>query len=220
MVKPWITGPEFHKASPAFRPVVSASPAVVAGTPPTRVRITTPNTMPVGLVATFSPTGSVSGGVKRVAGTQTVTTTVDLQFSKVLPLTWMASVMKIGDLAPNQRYSAYASDADSFVMQLNAAITLTHENGAWHIPAFDTTQYTVNVGFGLGTTYIGWAFSLECQPLTAITLGAGSYELVKWNGQEQIGDPVVPTTQGDWVMPMGFAYTLTFDASGNGVLTQ
>ncbi len=48
---------------------------------------------------------------------------------------------------------------------------------------------------------------------------AGSYDLVRSNGQEQIGDPVVPD-KGDWAMPMGYTYTLKFDSSGNGTLVR
>jgi hypothetical protein len=216
----WITRTQLENADRIFQPVVVRLPvAAVVGAAPTTVWITTPNTLEVDLVATFSPATPISSGVRRVAGTQTITSTVDLDFGKALPLNWMASVLKKGDLAPNQAYFIYVSDMDDFVMPLNADITLKHQNGAWQIPAYDTLQYTVNVGFGLGATYIGWGYSLACQPNQTLIVKAGSYELVRSNGQEQIGDPVV-ANQGDWAMPMGFTYTLAFDGSGNGVLTR
>lgn len=220
--EPWITGTQLENANRIFEPVVARPPAarvVGAPPPPTTVWITTPNLMEVDLVATFSPAVPISGGVKRVAGTQTITSSVDLVFSNALPLNWMASAWKNGDIAPNQATLLYQSDTDDFVMPLNAAITLKHNNGAWQIPAFDALQYTVNVGFGLGATFIGWGYSVPCNPNQALIVKAGSYELVRWNGQEQVGDPVA-AAQGDWVMPMGHTYTLAFDTSGNGVLTR
>jgi hypothetical protein len=144
---------------------------------------------------------------------------VELDFSKVLTLYWMASVLKAGELAPNQAYFPYSSDKDSFTLQLNRYITTTHENGAWQTPEYDTREYTVNVGFGLGTNYISWGYSVPCSPQQRLILEVGSYELVRSDGQEEIGDPVTPN-KGDWVMPMGRTYTLVFDSSGNGVLTR
>jgi hypothetical protein len=131
----------------------------------------------------------------------------------------MASVLKEGDIAPNQACFIYSSDMDNFILRPNEYITLTRRDGAWQIPEYDTREYTVNVGFGLGMKYICWGYSVPCQPQRSLNLKAGSYELVRSDGHEQIGDPVAPDP-GDWTMPMGYSYTLAFDSCGNGVLTR
>lgn len=185
----------------------------------TIVWITSPYDQGIELVATFSPITLDPNGISIVAGLQTVNTNVEVNFTEVLPLNWMASVLKKGDLSPNQAYYTYSSDLDSFTLPLNRYITLTHENGAWQIPRYDAREYVVNVGFGLGREYICWGYSVLCSPLTTRALGAGSYRLVRSDGHEQIGDPVAPD-QGDWSMPMGYTYTLAFDSCGNGILTR
>jgi hypothetical protein len=50
-------------------------------------------------------------------------------------------------------------------------------------------------------------------------VSAGSYELARSNGAEQIGDPVVIQGTSVWYMPLSDSYLLAFDAYGNGTLT-
>ncbi|WP_257169106.1 hypothetical protein [Bradyrhizobium sp. SRS-191] len=214
-----ITKSQLENANPFFQPATApALPPPATAVTPTRVWISTEN-IEIDLVATFLPARPEPNGVARVAGLQTVTSNVAIDFSAVLPLYWMASVLKNGELAPNTSYFAYSSDDDTFRLVLNTAITVTHSKDGWSIPAYDSQQYTVNVGFGVGATYIAWGYSIQCTPQTRLVVKAGSYELVRSNGTEVIGDPV-PTGSTSWPMPMGHDYTLKFDSRGNGVLTQ
>ncbi len=206
-----ITKTQRKNANNFFSPVL-ASPSTI-------VYITSPYDQEIELVATFSPAVPISSGVRRVAGQQTVDTSVLINFSQVLTLYWMASVLKKGDLSPNQSCQIYSSDQDVFIMQLNKYITLNHDQQGWNIPVYDAQEYVVNVGFGLGMEYISWGYSIPCSPTMILDVKAGSYDLVRSNGQEQIGDPVVPD-KGDWAMPMGYTYTLKFDSSGNGTLVR
>jgi hypothetical protein len=185
----------------------------------TIVHITSAYDQQIELVATFSPATPISGGVRRVAGQQIVDTSVLINFSRQLTLHWMASVLKKGDISPNQSYQIYSSDKDTFMMQLNNCITLNHNKQGWNIPEYDAQEYVINVGFGLGMEYISWGYSIPCSPNMIIDVKAKSYDLVRSNGQEQIGDPVAPD-EGDWAMPMGYSYTLKFDSSGNGTLAR
>ncbi len=207
----WITKTQLENANMHFQPTV--------GIPHTIVWITSVYDEDIELVATFSPATPIANGVSRVAGKQTVDTNVEVDFSKVLPLHWMASVLKKGDISPNQLYQPYSGNMDTFTLPLNKYITLTHKDGVWQIPEYDAEEYMVNVGFGLGMEYISWGYSVPCFPQKNLILKAGSYKLVRSNGQEQIGDPVA-LDQGDWAMPMGYTYTLAFDSRGNGILTR
>ncbi|GLH79345.1 hypothetical protein SSBR45G_42540 [Bradyrhizobium sp. SSBR45G] len=213
-----ITKSQLENANPFFQPATApALPPHATVVPPTRVWISTAS-VEVDLVATFLPATPVANGVARVAGLQTVTSNVAIDFSTILPLYWMASVLKNGELAPNTSYVLYSSDDDSFRLVLNASITVTHGKEGWLIPAYDSQQYTVNVGFGVGVPYVAWGYSIQCAPQARVVVKAGSYELVRSNGTEVIGAPV-PTDSPSWPMPIGHDYTLVFDSSGNGVLT-
>jgi hypothetical protein len=136
------------------------------------------------LVATFSPVAPISSGVKRVAGQQIVNTSVLINFSQELTLYCMASVLKKGDMSPNQSCQIYSSDKDAFIMRLNKSITLNHNEQGWTIPAYDVQKYEINVGFGLGMEYISWGYSIPVYPNIMLDVKAGSYDLVRSNGQE------------------------------------
>jgi hypothetical protein len=211
-----ITKTQLENADEFFRPIL-ATPAT--GGPVTIVEITTDYVQGIELVATFSPAEFIANGVRRVAGQQTVDTNVMINFNKDLTLYWMASVFKNGDISPNQSYHPYSRDNDNFSLSLNKYMELQHDEQGWHIPEYDSEQYTVNVGFGMGVKWIAWGYSVLCSPQTTLSIKAGSYDLVRSNGQEEIGDPVVFDT-GNWAMPMGYTYTLKFDSRGNGVLTR
>ena len=59
------------------------------------------------LLATFLPAALVADGVRRTAGVQKVTTYVSINFNEALPIFWMASVYRSGDLAPNSSESLF-----------------------------------------------------------------------------------------------------------------
>ncbi len=217
---PWgITKTQLENANKFFPPVASAP--VVSASTPTILQITTAYDQNIELVVTFSTARPISGGVERVAGQQTVNTDVQIDFSRQLPLYWMASVLKEGDISPNQCSYLYSSDTENFDLQLNQNITLTHDKQGWHIPPYNADEYTVNVGFGLRSgAYTSWGYSIPVHPAMVLSgVRAGSYNLFRSNGQEQIGDPVDLNLK-HWVMPMGYTYTLQFDSCGNGTLTR
>ena len=185
----------------------------------TTVAITSP-AVAIDLVVTFSPSSPVPNGVLRVAAFQTVYSAVSIDFTTEATLCWMVSALKTGELNPNQAAEVFSSNADTFRLQVTQYLAVTHDPGGWTIPTYDDRDYTVNVGFGLRIRgWVYWAYSVRCTPnQQRLAIPAGSYELVRSDGSEQIGDPVYLAGMSQWVMPMGHAYTLTFDASGNGVL--
>ncbi|PMZ83524.1 hypothetical protein, partial [Pseudomonas sp. FW306-2-11AD] len=82
----------------------------------------------IALVATFFPVNMAQlGGERIVAGLQTVDTTVYIAFNRDLPVSWFASIYKTGEISPNAAAFPYSSDADSFILPLNKAVTLTHD---------------------------------------------------------------------------------------------
>jgi hypothetical protein len=211
-----VTEKQLKSANHDFRPAVAGgSPATTAR--PTDVIITT-SYVDIDLVATFRPVVEPANGIRRVAAKQTIVSCVDLDFSRVLPLHWMASVLKAGDLAPNLQFAPYSSDADVFTLQFGNELTVRHTaDGAWQIPTYAAENYTLNVGFGLGVDYACWGYSVECNPRQDVTLRAGSYVLVRSDGQEQIGDPVAQFES--WPLALGTSSRLAFNASGIGTLT-
>lgn len=215
------TPAQIAQANPCFTPVAAgtALAATDALPPPTTVEIKLTQDYAIELVATFFPANLAQlGGERIVAGLQTVDTNVYIAFNRDLPLSWFASVYKSGEIRPNAAAYSYSSDADSFTLPLNKAITLTHDSAGWHIPTYDTTIYKVCVGFGLGADPIFCAYSLGVSPVSTALVTAGGFQLVRNAGGQQIGD-VVSAAEEAWSMPIGGQYVLTFDASGNGTLT-
>jgi len=172
----------------------------------------------VELLATFLPAAGLPGGIRRIAATQTVTATVSIDFNNDLPIYWMASVLRRGDIAPNQLAQAYSSISDEFEFSFGEELVVAHEGGAWLSPHYDTNEYSLNVGFGIGRSVIAWGYSVPCQPGQPVSLDAGSYQFVRSNGQSAIGDPVADNLEA-WTMPLGFQYSLVFDQCGNGSLS-
>ncbi|MES1995177.1 hypothetical protein [Sphingomonas sp. 3F27F9] len=149
---------------------------------------------------------------------QTVDTNVYIAFNRDLPVSWFASIYKAGEISPNAAAFPYSSDADSFILPLNKAVTLTHDSAGWHIPSYDATLYKVTVGFGLGTDPIFCAYALQVSPVSTAVVAAGGFQLVRDAGGQEIGD-VISVAEEAWSMPIGGQYILTFDASGNGTLS-
>jgi hypothetical protein len=198
-------------AERAFPPILVA--------PDTTVEITSADAAEIDLVLTFAPRVELPKGVRRVAAFQSVDSDVLIDFTTQAALYWLASVLKTGELAPNQAAQMFDSNADTFRLQVTREITISHDSIGWSIPSFDPAEYIVNVGFGVkirGLVY--WAYSVSCDPDQQPDIKAGSYELVRSNGAEQIGDPVFLSGMSQWRMPMGHDYVLAFDAMGNGVL--
>jgi hypothetical protein len=168
---------------------------------------------------TFVPSQGASGGVRRVAATQLVTAIVSVEFDVLLPIYWMASVLKAGDLAPNQMTEPFVQASDQFDLAFSGEVSISHNADGWQIPAFEPAQYTINVGFGIGQHFICWAYSVPCTPSERVPLSPGSYQLVRSDGDERIGDPVAADSE-TWSLPLGFSYGLTFDSSGEGILSR
>lgn len=219
------TPAQIDAANRRFPPVAARNRAAATGAalqtaaPQTSVTIVAAADYSVDLVATIFP-GSPAppGGERLVAGLQTVNRAVYIPFNRDLPLWWFAAVQKKGEIAANTDAFAYSSDADSFTMQMNPAITLTHDAKGWHIPSYDSTLYAVTVGFGLGTDLVFCAYAAPAAPLASLPIPLGGYQLARSSGGQGIGD-IVTADQTAWSMPLGAAYLLTFDASGVGKLT-
>ncbi len=215
------TPTEIAQANPRFTPVAAGTPLAATDTlpPATTVTIKPAQDYAIELVATFYPMNLAQlGGDRIVAGLQTVDTNVYIAFNRDLPVSWFASVYKTGEIRPNAAAFPYSSDADSFTLPLNKAITLTHDSAGWRIPSYDSSLYQVCVGFGLGTDPIFCAYSLQVSPVKTVLVAAGGFQLVRDAGSQDIGD-VINATEEAWSMPIGGQYILTFDASGNGTLT-
>jgi hypothetical protein len=172
----------------------------------------------VELLATFLPAATVPGGVRRIAATQILTATVAIQFDDVLPIYWLASVLRAGDIAPNQLAQTYSSVSDQFGFHFGD-LEIVHQSGAWQLPHYDSTQFSVNVGFGIGQSAVAWGYSVPGGPGQNVQMDVGSYQFVRSNGQDRIGDPVQDNLEA-WTMPLGSRYSLIFDQSGNGVLSK
>ncbi|WP_262408783.1 hypothetical protein [Sphingomonas sp. JC676] len=215
--------------NPRFPPVTAAgdSLAVATGTalaaldaPDTNVEIEPAQDYAIELVATFCPAAAAQfDSMRLVAGLQTVDSNVYVDFKRSLPLWWLGSVYRTGEVSPNSQVFAYTSHTDSFSMPITKDITLTHDSGGWKVPLYDATDYSVMVGFGLGVDLVFPAYLAEAPPATLLTVAAGGYQLARSAGAQTIGD-VVASNQEAWSMPLGSAYLLTFDASGTGHLTK
>jgi len=171
------------------------------------------------LLATFLPAVPAAGGVRRIAGVQEVTTTVSVDFNEELPIVWMASVLRVGDLAPNQLSAPYSGASDQFQLAFPDELVISYGQGAWKLPPYDGLEYQVTVGLGIGTGLAAWGYSVPCGPQQTVPMDAGSYQLVRSGGDETIGDEI-PDDLDTWTLPLGFQYALTFDQAGIGTLTE
>jgi hypothetical protein len=199
--------------SPAVEPSSTAGAGLRTG-----VLIDATEDPGVALLVTFQPATPAPGGVAMVAGTQDVTAIVPIDLSALLPVFWLASVLRIGDVAANRLAYPYSSASDQFQMAFGEVV-LAHQQGAWQLPNYDSNAYAVNVGFGIGTGGLVWGYRVPARPGDSVTLAAGSYQLARSDGQSGIGDPL-PENLEAWTIPLGYAYALTFDACGNGLLTE
>ncbi|NJL27715.1 MAG: hypothetical protein HC897_07385 [Thermoanaerobaculia bacterium] len=213
-----ISASELASANPRYKPVHVPN-VVVPTIPDTKVEITSAVDMAIELVATFAATTTGSEGINRVAAPQILDTTVNVDFNRDVPLYWMASVYRKGDLSPNVSTWPYSGDGDVFSVQLNQQITLEHNAQGWQIPSFDSLQDDVEVGFGMGSDLIAWGYSVSCSPNSSLLLRASAYELARSNGGLEVGD-AIPAGLPSWQMSFGGSYVLAFDSSGVGTLTQ
>jgi hypothetical protein len=185
----------------------------------TGVRVDATRDPGIVLLASVVPKVPVDGGVRRIAGVQLVATEVAVDFNQSLPISWMASVMRQGDLSPNQATAPYSGLSDAFQLNFPGELVISHEGGDWKLPNYDSSQYIVNVGFGVGAVWATWGYSVPCQPGQTITgMEADGYLAVKSGGDVTIGHPVPDLDS--WPMPLGWQYLLTFDQSGKGLLTR
>jgi hypothetical protein len=214
-----VTPKQVAQADPRFPPVAAGyTLAATAGTAPrTSVEIVAVADYGIDLVATFVAAAPAEGQ-SLVAALQTVDNIVYIDFNADLPLSWFAAVLKVGEITANTTAQLYSSDADMFIMQLNKAVTVKHDATGWYIPSYDASLYTVWVGFGLGADIVFFAYRAVASPMTTMLITADGYQLARSSGGQRIGD-VVTASQNPWTMPLGGAYRLTFDSSGNGTLT-
>jgi hypothetical protein len=154
-----------------------------------------------------------------VSALQKVSSTVWVDFAQQATLYWLASVLQSSLLSPNQMGYPYTQNSDAFALQITNDMRFIHDADGWEVPDYDSREYTVNVGFGLRIReWVYWGFSVLCSPGCRVHIDAGSYQFVRSNGGEQMGDPIAEDRR-QWDMPIGFSYRLAFDASGNGTLT-
>jgi hypothetical protein len=185
----------------------------------TTLEITNATASTIDLVLTFAPLTALGSGVSRVAALQSVYSGVSVNFTTDASLYWLVSALPTGELEPNQAGQMFDSNTDTFSLQVTQDITVDHDADGWTIPTYDDAEYTVYVGFGLKIRgWVYWAYSVSCTPGQRVDVAPGSYQLVPWNGQEQIGDAVFVTGMTPWSMPMGYDYELDFDETGTGVL--
>lgn len=212
-----ITKQQLLASNRHFGPVaVGRSPTAVSASH-TSVVIDATKCPGVELVAAFYTATAPSAGTARVAATQIVTETVSIDFEEVLPLFWMASVLRNGDIAPNQMTQPYSGPSDSFDLAFSGQLTLSYQQGVWQIPNYDSDSYSVSVGFGIGAGLAAWGYSVLCQPGQNVPLAAGGYQLVRPSSIGNIGDPI-PADATLWSMQLGQQYSLAFDASGQATL--
>ena len=192
------------------------------GAPVTTVDITVASGITRSLVFTVQPSATLTGGVMRVAAVQTVVSEVFIDFAKDLPLYWLASARRAGDVAPNQDANPYYSADSHDPLCVASDIVITWNGNAWRIPPFDSSNYVVQLGFGLrlgADGFVSWAYSVPCQPNSTLALDVGAYAIYQSNGSESLGDPV-DLNQPTWSLPLGHRYSLTFDKTGQGYLTE
>jgi hypothetical protein len=171
----------------------------------------------VTLDLTFVPEGDVTGGLRRVWGQCTIASTAVASLGQSLPVLWMAKVLRKGDFAPNQSTVPVKARDDRFDLAFPDVMTISYSDEAWHLPAFDSNVYDVEVGFGLVSGYASWAYSVHGRPQQVIHMVPGAYQVVRSDGSETVGDPV-PATLESWSVPLGAKRQLTFDGSGHGTL--
>jgi len=172
----------------------------------------------VDLIMTIDAVVVGAKGTKIVAAFQDVATHVHIDYMEQLPLYWMASAQLKGAISPNQAWTRYRSDDDAFHLNVNEDITLAHDSGGWSVPSYDCEQYSVWIGFGLGTAGdVRPAFAVDCSPMDQRQVTVAGYELYRSNGAESLGSPVA-ASQDHWTLIPGESYQLAFDASGVGLL--
>jgi hypothetical protein len=205
----------------AFAPADARTLAAVIATQTvaTSVQITSVLPAEITLMLAFDASATPAG-VGRVAAFQPVAQAVRIDLGSQASLYWMATVLEAGALSPNQASYAYSQPDESFRMQLTPQLTLTHDANGWQIPPYDSSRYSVSVGFGLNVrSWVYWGFSIACTPNQAnLRVEPRGYVLVQSSGSEQIGDPIDPAL-AHWTMPLGHAYALQFAANGTGTLT-
>jgi len=216
--------PSSTASLPALRfppvPVPGGNPLhapAAAATPHTSVLIQLDGLSSVDLVASFAGAGPAAPEPgELVAGMQQVLTQAYIDYDQQLPLWWLAQVLRIGDISASGSVVAYTADTDSFALRIGEVV-LNHGPAGWSIPSFDSTVYSVFVGFGLGSPYAYPAFLAQASPLTTVEVGAGGYVLARPVGSSAIGKPVAASDS--WTMPLGKAWLLSFNASGVGTLS-
>lgn len=167
-------------------------------------------------VFTFKPKDDGDGGVRLIGARETVRTTALVQLDEMLPVFWMATFARSGDVAPNQMAHALSSPEDSFTLRYSQDMAIVYANGQWHLPKYDSRVFTVDVGFGFKADVLSWAYSVRCQPGQVLTMLPGAYQVVRSDGENQQGTPV--PDRESWSLAIGSRSVLTMDSYGNGSL--
>lgn len=196
--------------------------AAAAAAPLTTVDITVATGITRSLVFTIQPTTSVTGGVKRVAAVQTVVSEVFIDFGQDLPLYWLASAKRTGEVAPNQDANLYYSTNAHDPLTVAPGLTIVWSNNGWKIPPFDPSEYTVQMGIGLRLGdggNVSWAYSVPCTPNSTLVMDVSGYAIYQSDGEEELGD-AVDLDQPNWTLLLGNQYSLSFDQTGVGELVE
>jgi hypothetical protein len=171
----------------------------------------------VDLLVTFVPQSGVEGEVRLVAARQSVVTKATIRWSTALPVDWMVSVRKTGDVAANISTRPISGRNDDMVFAFPNEMTVILADGEWQIPNFDPSQYLVEAGFGIDGDVIQPAYAVPCRPGQRLRMVPGHYQIVRSDGEDAIATPIRPGLEV-WDVPSGTDSILTFDSRGQGKL--
>lgn len=168
------------------------------------------------LLATFVPSILAQDGERLIGGHETVMTYAVIDLQNTLPILWMASVWRNGELVANDLSHPLTTPNENFSLTYSDELTITHSDDGWHVPTFDSNLYQIKIGFGVMSNYLSWVYSTPCHPDQVIRLAPSGYQIVRSDGRDQRGSPV-PDLEA-WTIPWGSRRELIFDSSGIGTL--
>ena len=171
----------------------------------------------IDLFVTYVPQNGADGGIRFVAAHQSVVTTAIIRLSAALPVDWMVSVRKAGDVAANVATRPVSDRNDYMTFAFPGEMTVVFDSGEWQIPDFDPTLYRVEAGFGFEGDVIRSAYAVPCQPEQRLDMAPGHYQVVRSDGEDRTGAPIKPSLEF-WDIPSDTDSILTFDGRGEGTL--
>ncbi len=171
----------------------------------------------VNLLVTFVPQTGVEGGIRLVAAHQSIVTTAIIRLDAALPVDWMVSVRKTGDVAANISTRPISDRNDDMTFAFPGEMTVVFDHGEWQIPDFDPILYRVEAGFGFEGDVVQSAYAVPCRPGQRLGMAPGHYQVVRSDGDDGTGTPIRPGLEV-WDIPSDTDSILTFDGRGEGTL--